>query len=106
MHRRRRRLPLGLVVYANGIVTGWPGSEARRALVHFEAYTDNTAYVALVDAWDCRLNHDAHVVTDDPYVSGTASFASLPARFTFAETSCEHRFGDPFPAARAPAPLE
>jgi len=94
--------PLGLVVYANGIVRGWPGAEARRALVHFEAYTDGSAYVALVDGADCELNHDARIVTDDPYVSGAAAFSGLPARLVFAETSCANRFGDPFPATRAP----
>ena len=96
--------PFGLVVYANGIVTGWPGSEARRALVHFESYTDGSAYIALVDGWDCALNHDARVVTDEPYVSGTKLLSGLPAQFAFAETDCGHRFGDPFPASRRRPP--
>lgn len=97
--------PFGVVVYANGITTGWPGSSARRSLVHFEAFTFNgetEAYVALVDGADCRLNFDTLVVTDEPFVSGTATFTGLPALFTFAETSCGNRFGNPFPALRAP----
>jgi hypothetical protein len=97
--------PVGVVVYANGITRGWPGSSARRTLVHFEAFTFNgatEAYVALVDGVDCKLNFDALVVTDEPFVSGSATFTGLPALFTFTETSCVNRFGSPFPALRAP----
>lgn len=97
---------LGLIVYANGITRGWPGSQARRTLVHFEAYTDDSAYIAVVDGTDCRLNFDALVVTDEPYISGPSSFSGLPARAVFAETDCARRFGHPYPALRAPGMLE
>ena len=100
--------PLGMVIYANGITRGWPGSEARRTLVHFEVFRVNgaaEAYVALVDGSDCRLDFGALVVTDDPYVAGTATFTGLPTNFVFTETSCSNRFGQPFPALRAPGQM-
>ena len=94
--------PAGMLIYANGITRGWPGAAARRTLVHFEAYTDGSAYVALVDGVDCNLNFDALLVTRNPYISGSATFAGLPPNLVFAETDCPSRFGDPFPPTRAP----
>jgi hypothetical protein len=102
--------PFGIVVYANGITRGWPGAQARRTLVHFEVFRgagagSAEAYVALIDGTDCRLDFDALLVTDEPYVSGTGTFTGLPSNFVFAETSCSNRFGQPFPALRAPGQL-
>jgi hypothetical protein len=99
-------VPSGVVVYANGLTTDWPGSTGgRRSFVHFEAWTDHGrqyAYVALIDGVDCALNFNVDLVTRKPYAVGTGVFSGLPAHAVYSETDCAHRFGDPFPRSLAP----
>lgn len=90
----------GIVVYANGLTRGWPGSRAvNRSFVHFEAWTDSGvdyAYVAIIDGADCKLNFDVEVVTADPtYVVGTGHYAGLPDNVVFSETDCSQRPSNP-----------
>jgi hypothetical protein len=98
--------PGGLVLYANGLTRGWPGSTSvRKSFVHFEAWTEDgveTAYVAILDGRDCALDSSVIAVTRSPYAVGTGTFAGFPTGFVYAETDCARRFGDPFPASLAP----
>jgi hypothetical protein len=95
----------GIIMYANGMTRGWPGSQARRTFVHFEAWRDGPdhgAYVALIDGQDCRLNFGSLLVTESPFAIGTGSFTGLKPGFAYSETDCSSRFGDPKPKSRAP----
>lgn len=95
----------GIIVYANGINTGWPGNPNGTSFVHFEAWNagggEAVAYVALVEGRDCMLNHDVLAWTPD-LALGQGGFTDLPAGFHYSETDCSARFGSPKPAAKAP----
>jgi hypothetical protein len=90
------------IIYANGRVTGWPGSpgnSSRRALVHFEVanFPDGTAsaFFAIVGGKDCSLNFDALLFAPD--LPGTGELAGEPEGFLYSETNCAksksgHRF--------------
>jgi hypothetical protein len=97
----------GVVFYANGKRTGWPGLADGHTFVHFEAWESNPpgstgVYVALVDGRDCALDFGSLVVTQDQQAKGDGSLSGLPQRFRYSETDCGAKFGDPKPAARAP----
>jgi hypothetical protein len=97
----------GVVFYANGMRTGWPGLADGHTFVHFEAWEANPpgstgVYVALVDGRDCALDFTSLVVTQDPDGKGDGGLTGLPQRFRYSETDCAAKFGDPKPAARAP----
>lgn len=97
----------GVIFYANGMRTGWPGLADGHTFVHFEAWESNPpgttgVYVALVDGRDCALDFGSLVVTQDPHGKGDGRLTGLPQRFRYSETDCAARFGDPKPAARAP----
>lgn len=99
-------VPVGMIVYANGLTGGWPGSTSvRRSFVHFEGWRDggtDYTYAALIDSTDCKLNHDVFVFTPSPYPTGSNTFGGLPAHTVYAETECSRRFGDPYPRSLAP----
>jgi hypothetical protein len=95
----------GLILYANGIAKGWPGSPAQNTFIHFEAFTDNGqigVYVALIDGRDCNLNFDTLLVTTPEDAHGPGSLSDMPSGIAYSETDCTARFGAPKPAEKAP----
>ena len=95
----------GVILYANGIAKGWPGSPAQKTFIHFEAFTEDGqigVYVALIDGRDCNLNFDTRLVTTPELAYGPGSLSDIPSGIAYSETDCTARFGTPKPAEKAP----
>ena len=79
------------IIYANGLVQGWPGGGVQRAFIHFELLTSPNrwavVWAAIARGKDRSLDLNVVIWNDDPF-AGTGSFAGPMSGLSYSETIC------------------